>query len=211
MIHEIYSDTMITDYCDSTRNIINYMHGTSTGNPSVDRHSGCHDASSRIKRGTTFMAISYKGEMRVSHEALPRIHYRTGQTDEAYLLEQQLCSVRNRQLCHMLGALAIRAPTVVSHQPALLACIHLELVRRDHQPFYEELRRTVTNEAIALHLAQAKASFPRPTFRRLSRQRRTWSAVRHHRSRFSTVIEGQNGSAGYAPRTGMHLVHDHVF
>ena len=75
----------------------------------------------------------------------------------------------------------------------------------------EELRRAVTNEAIALHLAQAKASFPRPTFCRLSRQRRTWSAVRHHRSRFSTVIEGQNGSAGYAPRTGMHLVHDHVF
>lgn len=84
------------------------------------------------------------------------------------LLEEQLRRIRNRQLCHLLRALAIRAPAVVSHEPALLAGVHLELVRRDHQSFEQKLCRAITNETIALHLSETQATLARPTLRGLA-------------------------------------------
>ena len=47
---------------------------------------------------------------------------------KGHLLEQQLGSVRYRELCHLLGTFAIRAPSIVSHQAALFTGIHLEFV-----------------------------------------------------------------------------------
>lgn len=87
------------------------------------------------------------------------------------LLEEQFSGIRNRQLCHLLGALAVRAPPVVPHQPALLACVHLELVRRNHQPFKQQLRRAVSNQTVALHLSESQPAFARPSLRRLPGQR----------------------------------------
>ena len=51
-----------------------------------------------------------------------------------YLLEQQLGGVRNRELSHLFGAFAIRAPPVVSHQATVFAGVNLEFVGGDHQP-----------------------------------------------------------------------------
>lgn len=63
----------------------------------------------------------------------------------ADLLEQELCSVRDGQLRHSFRALAVRAPSIITHQAAFLTCIHLKLVGRYHETFEEELCRPVAN------------------------------------------------------------------
>lgn len=51
-----------------------------------------------------------------------------------HLLEQQLGSIRYRELRHLLGAFAIRAPSVVPHQTTVFTGVNLKFVGRDHEP-----------------------------------------------------------------------------
>ncbi len=94
-----------------------------------------------------------------------------------HLLEQQLRRVWNRQLRHLFRALAVRAPAVVPHKPALFARVHGELVRREHESLEEELRRAVADEAVALHFAEAETAFTGATLCGLASERRTGSTV----------------------------------
>ena len=52
----------------------------------------------------------------------------------SYLLEQQLGGVWNRELRHLFGAFAIRAPPIVSHQATVFASVNFKFVGGDHKP-----------------------------------------------------------------------------
>jgi hypothetical protein len=76
-------------------------------------------ASSKIRRGTMFIAISYQRTTSVhdsSHIFLP------------HLLEQQFRGVRNGQLCHFLRTLAVVAPPIIAHQATFLTRIDFEFI-----------------------------------------------------------------------------------
>jgi hypothetical protein len=89
----------------------------------------------------------------------------------AYLLKEEFSGVRNRELRHLFGAFAVRAPPVVAQQATFLARIHLELVRRDHEPFEQQLGGAVANETVTLHLTQSETTFSGASFRGLTGQR----------------------------------------
>ena len=65
--------------------------------------------------------------------------------DKANLLKEKFRRIRNHQLCHVLGALAVGTPAVVPHEAALLTGIHFKFIGRYHKPFKEQLRCAVTN------------------------------------------------------------------
>ena len=71
-----------------------------------------------------------------------------------HLLEEQLRRIRDRELRHFLGGLAVRAPAVVPEQTALLAGVDLKLVRGDHESLEEQLCCTVADETVAFHLSE---------------------------------------------------------
>jgi hypothetical protein len=75
------------------------------------------------------------------------------------LLEQELGSIRNRQLRHFFGAFAVGAPAIVPHQTALLTCVHLELVRGNHETLKKKLCCAIANETVSLHFSQPKTAF----------------------------------------------------
>lgn len=88
---------------------------------------------------------------------------------ETNLLEQQLGRIRDRQLRHLLRALAVGTPSVVSHQPALGTRVDLEFVGRDHETLEQQLRRAIPNKAVTLHLPQSQPTFAGATFSGLAR------------------------------------------
>lgn len=69
-------------------------------------------ASSRTKRGTTFIAMSYIHETQ-EREGLDQRGFRSDQFSP-YLLKKQFCGVGDGKLSHALGAFAIRTPTPVA-------------------------------------------------------------------------------------------------
>ena len=71
--------------------------------------------------------------------------------------------------------------------PTILTDVHREPIGRGHQPFVEEHRCAVTDQAVALHLAQPQPAITRTALGRLA---------------------GQHGPR--APRARVHLVHHHV-
>lgn len=73
---------------------------------------------------------------------------------DAHLLEQQLGGVRDSQLSHFLGTFAVRAPSVVSHKPALLTRVDFEFIRGDHKTFQEELSGAIANQAVSFHFTE---------------------------------------------------------
>ena len=93
----------------------------------------------------------------------------------SYLLEEQLRSIRNRQLRHLFRALAIRAPSIVTQEPTFLAGMHFELVRGDLESLDEELGGAVADEAVAFHLTETETTFARATFGWLTSEGCTWA------------------------------------
>lgn len=69
---------------------------------------------------------------------------------------------RYRRLTH--------TPSIVTHKSTLLTNIDLERIGRDHQPLEKELRRSVSDQAIALHLSESKSSIARTSFGGLTGQ-----------------------------------------
>ena len=113
-------------------------------------------ASSRIKRGTTFIAISYVRTYKMHEKGMASISDVLRRlTSSSYLLEKQFCRVRNGKLSHILGAFAIGTPTPVSQEAAGLACIYFEFIRRDHQTFKQKLGCAIADETVAFHFAKA--------------------------------------------------------
>lgn len=96
-----------------------------------------------------------------------------------HLLEKQFGSVRNRELCHLFRAFAIRAPAVVAHEAAFFAGVDLELVGGYHEPFEQQLRGAVTDQAVSFHLAKPQATFARAALGWLPGQGCAWSPDRY--------------------------------
>ena len=112
-------------------------------------------ASSRINRGTTFIAMSYVRTHEMNEKGKASISdVRRRLTSRPYLLEEQFSRVRNGKLSHILGAFAICTPTPVSEEAAGLTCIYLEFIRRDHQTLKQKLGCAITNETVAFHFAK---------------------------------------------------------
>lgn len=69
------------------------------------------------------------------------------QRDQTHLLDQQLRSIRDRQLHNPLAVLAFWTPIGVTEHTALFAYLRFESVRGDHESFEEELGGAVPDKA----------------------------------------------------------------
>ena len=63
---------------------------------------------------------------------------------------------------------AISTVALIANEATLAADVDFESVRRDHQSFHDQTRRTVANQTITLHLTNSEAAVPRSTLRWLA-------------------------------------------
>ena len=65
------------------------------------------------------------------------------------LLKQQFASVGNPNGRNVHGGPAIVTPTLVTEQSTLIANIDVEGIGRDHQPLYQQIARSISNQTIS--------------------------------------------------------------
>lgn len=89
--------------------------------------------------------------------------------DLARILTPYTPAVRTVNLLQGAEAGRSSAP-IVADVAAVLADVDGKFVRRNHEAFKQKLRGAVSDETVALHLAESKTAISRSTFGRLASQ-----------------------------------------